>query len=135
MEMSQGKSRQSLHHCNSEFIRSRRYNMSVNNSRTDSTGGIYTGTAYGDKTFYGSQMDHATGDCTVTVIDANDEDPITIDTIYPEIVGGSNDYKAPFLVLILLNLSLTAMDIPNEIFKLVRRIGININSILKDRTQ
>jgi hypothetical protein len=71
--------------------------MSVNNSRTDSTGGIYTGTAYGDKTFYGFKMDHATGDCTVTVIDANDEDPIQLpDTIYSEIVGGSNDYKAHF---------------------------------------
>ena len=60
--------------------------MSVNNSRTDSTGGIYTGTHMVIKHFMvlDPKMDHATGDCTVTVIDANDEDPIpTIDTIYP----------------------------------------------------
>ena len=28
------------------------------------------------KHFMDPKMDHATGDCTVTVIDANDEDPI-----------------------------------------------------------
>lgn len=71
--------------------------MTTNNSRTDSTGGIYTGTQYGDKAFYGFKLSPSTGDCTVTVIDANDTDPIALpDTIYTEIQPGPNDYKAHF---------------------------------------
>ena len=70
--------------------------MSINDSRTDSTGGIYTGTQYGDKTFYGFKLNNLTGDLTVEVIDANDTDPIVLpDTIYSEIVGPS-DYKQWF---------------------------------------
>ena len=70
--------------------------MSVNSSRTDSTGGIYTGTQYGDKTFYGFKYNNLTGDLTVEIIDANDTDPIKLpDTIYPEIQN-ADDYKAHF---------------------------------------
>ena len=70
--------------------------MTINNSRTDSTGGIYEGTQYGDKTFYGFKLNNLTGDLTVEVIDANDTDPIVLpDTIYSEIVGPS-DYKQWF---------------------------------------
>ena len=70
--------------------------MSVNSSRTDSAGGIYTGSQYGDKKFYGFKLDPLTGDCTVTVIDANDTTPIQLpDTIYTQIVG-PNDYKQWF---------------------------------------
>ena len=67
-----------------------------NDSRTDSTGGIYTGTQYGDKTFYGIKLNNLTGDLTVEIIDANDTDPIILpDTIYSEIVG-ADDYKQHF---------------------------------------
>ena len=73
--------------------------MSVNSSRTDSTGGIYTGSQYGDKTFYGFKLDPLTGDCTVTVIDANDTDPIVLPahdgSTYSEIVD-PNEYKHYF---------------------------------------
>ena len=70
--------------------------MTMNNSRTDSTGGIYTGTQYGDKTFYGFRFDGSTGDLQVEIIDANDEDPIVIpDTIYPEITD-ANAYVQHF---------------------------------------
>ena len=66
--------------------------MGINDSRTDSTGGIYEGTQYGDKTFYGFKLNNLTGDLTVEVIDANDTDPIKIpDTIYP--ITDPNDYK------------------------------------------
>jgi len=69
--------------------------MSINTSRTDSTGGIYTGTQYGDKTFYGFRLNPLTGDCTVEIIDANDETPIKIpDEIYP--ITDPNDYKQWF---------------------------------------
>ena len=69
--------------------------MTINNSRTDSTGGIYEGTQYGDKTFYGFRLNNQTGDLTVEVIDANDTDPIKIpDTIYP--IADPNDYKQWF---------------------------------------
>lgn len=69
--------------------------MSVNSSRTDSTGGIYTGTQYGDKTFYGFRLNNLTGDLTVEIIDANDTDPIKIpDTINP--IVDPNDYKQWF---------------------------------------
>lgn len=64
-------------------------------NRTDSTGGIYTGTAYGDKTFYGFKLDHDTGDCTIEII--NDGSPVVLpDQIYGEIQGGANDYKSHF---------------------------------------
>jgi len=70
--------------------------MSTNASRTDSTGGIYTGTQYGDKTFYGFKLNNLTGDLTVEIIDANDTDPIVLpDTIYSEVVG-PDDYKQYF---------------------------------------
>tara|TARA_B110000046_G_scaffold49106_1_gene54667 strand:+ start:8025 stop:8300 length:276 start_codon:yes stop_codon:yes gene_type:complete len=69
--------------------------MTVNNSRTDSTGGIYEGTQYGDKTFYGFRLNNLTGDLTVEVIDANDDTPIKIpDNIYP--ITDPNDYKQWF---------------------------------------
>jgi hypothetical protein len=62
-------------------------------NRTDSTGGIYEGTAYGDKTFYGFKLDPATGDCTVEIIRSDDTDPIML----PQADNlGADDYKSHF---------------------------------------
>jgi hypothetical protein len=58
----------------------------------DSTGGIYTGTQYGDKTFYGFKLDPATGDCTVDVIN----DGVTPVILPQEDNIGPDDYKAMF---------------------------------------
>ena len=74
--------------------------MSItNNSRTDSTGGIYEGSQYGDKTFYGFRLNNSTGDLHVEVIDANDTDPIVLPahdgSTYSEIVD-PNEYKHYF---------------------------------------
>ena len=46
----------------------------------DNQGGIYDGTSYSDKTFYGFKLDDSTGDCYVTVIRSNDSTPIELPT-------------------------------------------------------
>ena len=59
----------------------------------DNQGGIYTGTAYHDKTFYGFKLSPATGDCTVEIIRSDDDDAI----ILPQENNlGGDDYKSHF---------------------------------------
>jgi hypothetical protein len=58
----------------------------------DSTGGIYTGTQFGDKTFYGFKLDPETGDCTVDIIN----DGVTPVILPQEDNIGPDDYKSHF---------------------------------------
>ena len=57
----------------------------------DNQGGVYEGTAYHDKTFYGFKLSPTTGDCTVDVIRSDDSDAIILPQ--PDNIGG-DDYKA-----------------------------------------
>ena len=66
--------------------------MSINDSRTDSTGGIYEGTQYGDKTFYGFKLNPVNGDLTVEIIN-DGTTPVMIPD--PENIGG-DDYRQHF---------------------------------------
>tara|TARA_B100001113_G_scaffold335812_1_gene315668 strand:+ start:772 stop:1074 length:303 start_codon:yes stop_codon:yes gene_type:complete len=43
----------------------------------DNQGGIYTGTSFSDKTFYGFKLD-STGDCQVEVIRSDDSDTVVL---------------------------------------------------------
>jgi hypothetical protein len=45
----------------------------------DNQGGIYTGTSYSDKTFYGFKLD-SVGDLTCTVIRSDDSDVVELPT-------------------------------------------------------
>jgi len=59
----------------------------------DNQGGIYDGTSYHDKTFYGFKLSPATGDCTLEIIRSDDDDNIALpqgDNI------GEDDYKSHF---------------------------------------
>lgn len=70
--------------------------MSTNDLVTyghDNQGGIYTGTAYADKTFYGFKLDPATGDCTLEIIRSDDSDAVMLPQ---ENNLGPDDYKAHF---------------------------------------
>ena len=61
-------------------------------AHSDSTGGIYEGTQYGDKTFYGFKLDPINGDLTVEIIN-DGSTPIMITD--PENIGG-DDYRQHF---------------------------------------
>jgi hypothetical protein len=43
----------------------------------DNQGGIYTGTSFSDKTFYGFKLD-STGDCQVEIIRSDDSDTVVL---------------------------------------------------------
>lgn len=71
---------------------------------SDSWGGIYTGTAYGDKTFFGFKMNPDTGSVTVEIIGRDDPETVQLPQAVniakageePVYITSRDDYKVYF---------------------------------------